>query len=312
MTLHGLLHYLPFELLLTAPLAPGTQRFGALPYLIQSAAVLYAPSASSLAHLRASVAATDYASDHADAHTADQPTTEYLLLGDPVGGGEGSAGAASVYAATRSHPSALPFARGELHRIATLFPDERTRVLRGAEATPAALCTAGERARYRLVHFAAHGVFNERRPRFSGLLLSQDPDSGDDGFLSVGAVFGLRLQSELIVLAACSSALGERVTGEGLVGLTRAFLYAGAHNVIAALWEVSDAATADFMTDMYRRLAADGGRSPAQALAAAKRRFIAGGPVATEAESPPAAGGARLDRAHPFCWAAFVLTGAGR
>ena len=201
-------------------------------------------------------------------------------------------------------PGRLPFAREEMLGIQDLFERAATRFVAGRDATPGRLREAGTLGGYRLVHIAAHGLYNERRPRYSGLLLAPDPQGEGDGFLPVGEVFGLDLPCDQLVLSACSSALGERVTGEGLVGLTRAFLHAGSRSVVAALWEVSGRATARFMTSFYGEIGRSDGADRAHALAQAKRRFASG-----EVEAVP---GIARSSAHPYFWAAFVMTGDSR
>ena len=136
----------------------------------------------------------------------------------------------------------------------------------------------------------------------TALLLSRCPEGDDDGFVSVAEVFGLELPCELVTLSACSSALGEQVTGEGLVGLTRGFLYAGAASVVAALWDVPDRTTADLMHTFYAGLVSEqragGGRTAS--LATAKRSLLRG-------DINETAGAPRCS--HPYFWAAFVLSG---
>ena len=148
------------------------------------------------------------------------------------------------------------------------------------------------------MHLAVHGVFNESRPQLSGLVLSPDPEREHDGFLSVGEVFGLDLECDQVVLSACSSARGELLTGEGIEGLTRAFLYAGARSVVSTQWDVAGDPTARFMDLFYGGLGESAGT---HALAEAKRAFLRG-----EADLA-----GDLDPAHPYFWAAFVLTGDG-
>ena len=145
--------------------------------------------------------------------------------------------------------------------------------------------------RYRRIHFATHAFLDERVPARSGIALSLD-DPGEDGMLRMSEILGLRLNAELVVLSACRTGLGKVVRGEGMVGLTRAFQQAGAERVAVSLWEVSDAPTADLMRAFYARIR--DGLSPAEALASAKRVFLAGRPAAY---------------ASPYYWAAFVLNG---
>jgi CHAT domain-containing protein len=112
----------------------------------------------------------------------------------------------------------------------------------------------------------------------------------DDGKLRMADILNLRLDADLVVLSACETGLGRRVTGEGLVGFARAFFYAGARSLAVSLWLVADSSTPDLMRDFYSRL--ERGERKADALRQAKLAMIAGGRFA-----------------HPFYWAPFVLVG---
>src|SRR6185436_4422269 len=105
-------------------------------------------------------------------------------------------------------------------------------------------------------HFATHSLLNTSRPQLSGIVLSLYDEKGNqrDGFLRLNQIYNLRLSTDLVVLSACSTALGKDVKGEGLIGLTRGFMYAGAQRVIASLWKVDDEATAELMKIFYRNL----------------------------------------------------------
>ncbi|MGH9544355.1 MAG: CHAT domain-containing protein [Terriglobales bacterium] len=115
------------------------------------------------------------------------------------------------------------------------------------------LATSPDLAQYKVVHFATHGVLNSRTPALSGIVLSLVDQEGKpvDGFLRLWDIYNLRLPVELVVLSACQTALGKEIRGEGLVGLTRGFMYAGAARVVASLWLVDDAATAELMAQFY-------------------------------------------------------------
>jgi CHAT domain-containing protein len=290
---HGILHYLPFEVLFQ----PNGERqatgpsFADLPFLVREIDVAYVPSVSALGRLRAS---------H-PAEGAPPPSRNLLLVGDPQPAAEGEL---SIFAQSvvGPAPSLLPYVNEEMKALQDLYPGTQSQVLAGPAATFANLRDTSQKGPYRFVHFAVHGIFNENRPQYSGLILGCGPDSEDDGFLTTSEVFSLDLDCEQVVLSACSSALGEQITGEGLVGLTRGFMYAGARSVVAALWDVSGAATADFMGDFYGLLAADQMGDRAHALAEVKRRFI-------REENTAQISGHTLS--HPYFWAAFVLSGEG-
>lgn len=144
---------------------------------------------------------------------------------------------------------------------------------------------------YRIVHFATHGLLNDQHPELSGVVLSLVDEQGrpQDGFLQLHEVYNLNLPAEVVVLSACKTALGKEMKGEGLVGLTRGFMYAGAARVVASLWSVDDQPTAEFMKRFYQEMLAKGQR-PAAALRAAQ--------VAMWQKKKP-----------PYYWAAFVLQG---
>jgi CHAT domain-containing protein/uncharacterized protein HemY len=122
-------------------------------------------------------------------------------------------------------------------------------------------------ANYRIIHFATHGLINSERPELSGIVLSLFDSNGQpqNGFLRLHDIYNLHLPADLVVLSACSTGLGKDVRGEGLIGLTRGFMYAGASGVIASLWKVDDDATAELMKHFYEALFQKG-MAPAAAL----------------------------------------------
>jgi CHAT domain-containing protein/Tfp pilus assembly protein PilF len=250
----GALHHVPFEALRV------DDRF-----LIESHEIAVVPSATALLLMR------------------EQPSPVaakgFLGLGDPL------------LPADESRFPRLPFSLREVNGIAELFAEDERRVLTGEQATKAGV-RALDLAEFRFVHFATHGWLDAESPRLSGLRLSvTEPDAAQD-LLSLNEILALRLASEVVVVSACQSGLGELLEGEGLVSLTRAFLYAGARTVIVSLWNVGDRSTADFMHDLYRRL--HDGKSAAAALREAKLEFLS-------SERPY--------RRSILRWAPFVLVG---
>jgi len=153
--------------------------------------------------------------------------------------------------------------------------------------------TSPELGQYRIVHIASHTLLNSRHPELSDIILSLVDQQGrpQDGFLQSHEIFNLKLNADLVVLSACETALGKEVQGEGLIGLTRAFMYAGAPRVVASLWRVPDRATAELMKQFYAAMLGEG-LPPAAALRKAQltlskeRRWSA-----------------------PYYWAAFTLQG---
>ena len=156
-----------------------------------------------------------------------------------------------------------------------------------------ATAMSDELGRYRIIHFATHGLLNSEHPELSGLVFSLIDEQGrpQNGFLRLHEIYNLRLPAELVVLSACQSGLGKQIKGEGLVGLTRGFMYAGAPRVVASLWQVNDYATAELMKRFYRGMLKDGLR-PAAALRAAQIEMFN-----------------QKQWSSPYFWAAFVLQG---
>ncbi|HEX4496063.1 MAG TPA: CHAT domain-containing protein [Thermoanaerobaculia bacterium] len=183
----------------------------------------------------------------------------------------------------------------EAREIAALVPADQRLLALGFDASRARALSP-ELAQYRDLHFATHGELDSRHPELSKLVLSLYDRNGhpEDGFLRLNDVYNLHLDADLVVLSACRTALGQEIRGEGLVGLTRGFMYAGAARVLASLWSVEDRATADLMTSFYRDLLRQG-LSPAQALRRAQLE-IAGQP----------------GRKSPYYWAGFSLQGEWR
>ena len=130
---------------------------------------------------------------------------------------------------------------------------------------------SGQLAQYRIVHFATHGLLNNVHPELSGIVLSLVDEAGrpQNGFVRLHEVYNLKLPAELVVLSGCRTALGKEVKGEGLIGLTRGFMYAGAPRVVVSLWPVSDKGTAELMKRFYQGMLGKGLR-PAAALRAAQ------------------------------------------
>jgi CHAT domain-containing protein len=150
-------------------------------------------------------------------------------------------------------------------------------------------------SRYGVIHFATHGLLDAERPQFTGLVLSLVGEREGDGFLRVGEVFNFRLGSPLVMLSACETGLGRERRGEGVIGLPRAFMYAGANTVGVSLWSVADRSTAILMSDFYKNFYAGRGARPGAAMRAAQLKMLA----------DPRYGA-------PYYWAPFVLVGDWR
>jgi CHAT domain-containing protein len=188
----------------------------------------------------------------------------------------------------------LPASRDEANAIANVLRSRDPQALDVAldfDASRAHVLADGL-TRFRLVHFATHGVLDARHPEMSGLILSLVDRRGkrQDGYLRLGDIYKLKLSADLVVLSSCDSALGRDLESEGIIGLPRGFLYAGAKSVIASLWKVNDDATATLMSRLYARIKK--GESPSSALRGAQLEML-------------------QDEhwANPYYWAAFVLQG---
>ena len=283
LSLDGPLHSLPFAALVR-------QQAGRDRDLIEWKALHTAPSMSVYAETLKSRRAND-------------PRGGVVALGDPLYPQKAASEDAEVQYLTRRGMTLtpLPGTRREVGAIRQLFGSRAVTYL-GEAATEARAKTIGTSARY--IHFAVHGVFNDRMPLNSALAFAmpQSVAPGENnGLLQAWEIIEqMRIDADLVTLSACESGLGKEVAGEGLVGLTRAFLYAGARTVNASLWKVADGPTAELMTAFYKNLRA--GQSKDQALRNAQVALIRMGrrPNST------------VDYSGPAHWAAFMLTGDWR
>ena len=190
----------------------------------------------------------------------------------------------------------LPFTRREADAIAALVPNnQELKVLDFAASRSLAL--SPEMSKYRIVHFATHGFLNSKQPGLSGIVLSLVDERGKEqaGYLYLNDVYNMSLHADLSVLSGCETGIGKDIRGEGLIGLTRGFMYAGSPRVVVSLWEVNDEATAELMRRFYLGMLGRTRLSPAAALRAAQVQMWKD---------------ARL-RA-PYYWSAFVLQGEFR
>jgi CHAT domain-containing protein/Tfp pilus assembly protein PilF len=193
------------------------------------------------------------------------------------------------------HFPRLPYTRQEADRILSIMPLPSNLKATDFDARRMAALDA-ELRNYRYIHFATHGYLDTERPALSAIVLSLVDKQGQsqDGFLRVQEVYNMHLPAELVVLSACQTGLGTDVKGEGLVGLTRGFMYAGAPRVIVSLWSVSDRATADLMGRLYTGMIKRGQR-PAAALRSAQLEMWR-----------------QQGWRSPYYWAAFVQQGEWR
>lgn len=187
----------------------------------------------------------------------------------------------------------LPFTRREADLISSVVPEgQKEKLLDFAASRRSA--TSSLLSNYRFVHFATHGFINDQNPELSGVVFSTIDENGkeQDGFLRVGDIYNLKLPSEMVVLSGCRTGIGKDIRGEGLVGMTRAFMYAGAKRVTVSLWDIHDEATSALMSHYYREMFGNKKLTPAAALRQAQKAMI-------------------RDRkwANPYFWSTFVLQG---
>jgi CHAT domain-containing protein len=269
----GPLHYLPFE---TLDLSGK--------YLIEEFAVSYAPSAAVLAEL--GVRNDQEAGQHrADIALFADPELNPAILSK---NGANSTGGwmRALYVDEGLQISPIPSSAAEARAVAR-YADRASEIYTGEQASERRV--KSERLdRFRIIHFATHGLVSRQSPARSALVLSSG-EGGEDGFLQAREIYNLRLASDLVVLSACQTARGRLLAGEGVEGLARAFLYAGARSVVASLWDVNDERATRFMESFYRYLSE--GKSKSEALRAAKLDFLSHASAA------------------PRDWAAFVLIG---
>lgn len=293
----GALHHLPFETLISEAVYDDYRNisFSSLQYLIQEYSITYNYS-SKLAVYKleqerdtitrtpqprfagfAPVFTTDrdenarpvnlaYARD-----SAEQPTREFSLAWFPD----------------------LPHSEEEVHAIVNLFgmEDHRTAGFYHSDATKENFLASAEE--YTHIHIASHGFFNEEEPMLSGVLFSPGDYSdieGERDILFAGEIYGLNLDSDLVVLSSCESGVGTLQRGEGIMSLTRGFIHAGARNLLVSLWKVTDRHTADLMEEFYRHVLQ--GETYTEALRNTKLRMIE-----------------QDDTALPIFWSGFVMIG---
>jgi CHAT domain-containing protein len=273
----GALQFIPFGVLQE----PGRGSGESAPLMVRHE-IVSAPSASAVALLRADRAGTTphtqqvaifadpvfSASDPRARRRAAAQSTRAPANGDAASAGEEALRSAADLGIAGFRR--LRFSREEAEAISSLVPTDQRLAALDFAASRGAVMT-GDLGRFRIVHFSTHALLNNVHPELSGLVLSLIDDRGEpqDGFLRLHEIHNLALTADLVVLSACETALGAQVRGEGLIGLARGFMYAGASRVVASLWNVEDQATAHLMEEFYRRMLVDR-EPPAAALRAAQ------------------------------------------
>jgi CHAT domain-containing protein len=264
----GALNYVPFEALVKSP---ANEDYSSLQYLIKTNEIIYAPSASVVGVIRQQNTNRDgramliladpvFNSNDARARGAGAPANSAETRGLGIQSALADVAGQESVGATTPKMQGLPLARlagtrTEAEQI------EKLAKTSGMQADTWLDLDASEDnvdtrdvSKYRVLHIATHGLLNAERPQFTGVVLSLVGNKSEDGFLRTDEVFNLRLGSPLVMLSACETGLGKEKRGEGVMGLTRAFMYAGAPTVGVSLWSVADNSTAELMTNFYKRL----------------------------------------------------------
>lgn len=297
----GVLWQLPFQ-----ALKPAASR-----YLIEDQAIFYAPSLTTLREMikprqrtregRELAATPIIAGSHKDSrplsrtYTQQQTLPTLLAFGNPLLNPQTVARQQSVY--REEELAALPEAEREVNALREIYGGERSRVYLGAAAREELL--KAEIGNYRVVHFATHGILDNRNPLYSHLLLAQEPgDSGEDGLLEAHEIMEMDLQAELVVLSACQTAGGRVGAGEGVIGMTWALFVAGSPTTVVSQWKVDTRSTSKLMVEFHSNLQQQRQRSAVIRKSEALRQAILTLLKSEEYELP-------------YYWAPFVLVGNG-
>lgn len=288
----GVLYYLPFETVLVQMHSQTDKKFvKGREYLLNRYSIYYSPSTSVLGMIQ----------DQARRRNPDSlaKRKEFVGFGDPQYQPTAKEKANFNYNPTLKDLGFYDMPRllatdNELKQISSMFPGKATTYLRDF----AVESTAKDKVLgYKYVHFATHGIMDEENPQFSGVVLNLvKEDHPQDGFLQASEIFDLKLDSDLVVLSACETGLGKVIKGEGMVGLTRAFLYAGSPSIVVSLWTVADESTSMLMIYFYDFL--NQGLEKSEALRRAKLALM-----------KQKSGGDQIF-VDPFFWGPFVLNGA--
>lgn len=271
----GILHYLPFETLV--------REKSGRKWLIEDYKIAYAPSMSSLREI---------IERERSSHI--KPKKDILIFGDPFFGPHEAED--MTMDALKNFSSAntfnllrLKYSGLEVRKVAALFKKAKTNIFKRKEATEAQLKKLNL-TDYKILHFATHSLIDNRKPARSSIIFSLGDNSIQDGFLQMREIFNLKLNSDLVVLSACQTGLGQFIEGEGIENLSRAFFYAGACSALISLWAVHDQATAQFMERFYFHL-----RSPRSIMGSLQKTKLE--MIKSDAVS------------HPYYWAGFIVTG---
>lgn len=270
-----ILHYLPFETLIANKEKND--------WLIKNYKIVYAPSVSSLREIIKRKKAI-----------GKKPQKDILALGNPSFGsheteGNGNDTIKEFFSNDSINLFRLKYSGLELDTISAIFAKSKQEIFQREYASEEKL-KSNNLAEYKIIHFATHSIIDDKIPARSSIVLLQDEDPTEDGFLQTREIYNLKLNSDLVTLSACETGLGELIHGEGIVGLNRAFFYAGTSAVLMSLWAVNDQASCQLMERFYRHLKSS--ESIMDALHNVKLEMIDSGVLS-----------------HPYYWAPFIVSG---
>jgi CHAT domain-containing protein/Tfp pilus assembly protein PilF len=270
-----ILNFLPFETLITDK---EMNR-----WLIEDYTITYAPSISSLHELI----------DRKKSNGSKR-RMELLALGDPYFGSleteeNGEDILEGFFTTNTFNLYRLEYSGIEIEKIGALFAENKKTIFQRESASEEQLKNH-QLEDYKILHFATHSLIDDKKPGRSSIVLALDEDKREDGFLRMKEIYNLNLNSDLVTLSACQTALGQLIRGEGIEGINRAFFYAGASSVLMSLWAVNDQATYQLMERFYTHLRSSD--SIMNALRKAKLEMIHSGTLS-----------------HPYYWAGFIISG---
>jgi CHAT domain-containing protein/Flp pilus assembly protein TadD len=280
------LYYLPFETLVTDTLGIRNRYdFSSAQFMIEKVNISYSSSASLF---------------DKELQLDRNPSQGILAFGNPNFSYLNSSGKEPStfsndqqildFSRETNHFPQLPNAEEEVKNIANLFGSSETQVFIGDKCSESIFKKLAKE--FRIIHLATHFMVDDHDPLYSKIVLSEPNDENEDGFLQTFEIFDLQLNADLVVLSACNTALGKLSKGEGIIGASRAFLYAGVPSMVVSLWNVDDQATSMIMNNFYEYLG--DGLNKSEALRLSKLKYLKN---------------VDFQRKDPFYWAPFILLG---
>ncbi|MBP7375939.1 MAG: CHAT domain-containing protein [Pyrinomonadaceae bacterium] len=249
-------------------------------YLVEKAAISYAPSLTALREMRKRAKTRK-----------PSPDAELLAFGNPIIGRSTAERVQRIFMSEKLEP--IPEAERLVNSLAKMYGPTRSKVYTGADAREEVAKT--ESPKYRIVQFATHGILNNVSPMYSHLVLAQnEKNPNEDGLLEAWEMKDLDLKADMVILSACETARGKISGGEGVIGMTWASFIAGAPTTVASQWKVESKSTTELMLEFHRQLLTGKGISKSEALRRASLKLM---------KMP--------QYKHPSYWAGFVMIGDG-